>query len=242
MSTLPLPPKKKILLVEDDPGIADVLVLHLSDEGYDVTLAKDGLEGLRQLQARQWDALVLDLMLPGVDGLEICRLARSNSHYTPIIIISAKASEVHRILGLEVGADDYLSKPFSILEFIARVRALLRRVDALKQSKPSSEGMKLDAGDLSIDPLSRQAWLNGQALDLPPREFDLLMFFVKHPGQVFSRIDLLNKVWGYQHDGYEHTVNTHINRLRTKIERQPSRPERLVTVWGVGYKLNMSTP
>lgn len=235
-----MPPKKKILLVEDDPGIADVLALHLSDEGYDVTLASDGIQGMQFLGTSQWDALVLDLMLPGVDGLEICRQARSAHHYTPIIIISAKASEVHRILGLEVGADDYLAKPFSVLEFIARVRALLRRVDAFKQSKPTTDSMKLQVGDLSVDPLSRQAWLDGQALDLPPREFDLLMFFAKHPGQVFSRIDLLNKVWGYQHDGYEHTVNTHINRLRTKIERVPSRPERIVTVWGVGYKLNTS--
>lgn len=226
------------MLVEDDPGIADVLALHLSDEGYDVTLASDGIQGMHLLDTGQWDALVLDLMLPGVDGLEICRQARSANHYTPIIIIRAKASEVHRILGLEVGADDYLSKPFSVLEFIARVRALLRRVDAFKQSKPNTDSMRLQVGDLSVDPLSRQAWLDGQALDLPPREFDLLMFFAKHPGQVFSRIDLLNKVWGYQHDGYEHTVNTHINRLRTKIERIPSRPERIVTVWGVGYKLN----
>ena len=241
LSMIPLPPKKRILLVEDDPGIADVLVLHLSDEGYDVTLAADGTTGSRFLETGQWDALVLDLMLPGVDGLEICRQARASSHYTPIIIISAKASEVHRILGLEVGADDYLPKPFSVLEFIARVRALLRRVDALKQTPQTADSLKLQAGALRLDPLSRQAWLDGQALELPPREFDLLMFFVQHPGQVFSRIDLLNRVWGYQHDGYEHTVNTHINRLRTKIESNPSRPERIVTVWGVGYKLNTST-
>lgn len=235
--------RKRILLIEDDPGIADVLLLHLDDEGYDVRLARDGLHGAQLLDKEgPWDALVLDLMLPGVDGLEICRRARASSHYTPIIIISAKASEIHRILGLEVGADDYLPKPFSVLELIARIRALLRRVDAIRQLDPTSDKLKMQAGALKLDALSRQAWLHEQALDLPPREFDLLMFFVQHPGQVFSRLELLNRVWGYGHDGYEHTVNTHINRLRTKIERNPSRPQRIVTVWGVGYKLNAEAP
>jgi DNA-binding response OmpR family regulator len=179
--------------------------------------------------------LILDLMLPGVDGLEICRRARAMTRYTPIIITSARSSEMHRILGLELGADDYLAKPFSMMELVARVKALLRRVDAMARN------LKMDAGSLSsaglfIDPLTREASLEGRLLDLTPREFDLLYFFARQPGKVFSRLDLLNSVWGYNHEGYEHTVNTHINRLRAKIEADPAQPLRILTVWGRGYK------
>ena len=157
------------------------------------------------------------------------------ARYTPIIITSARSSEVHRILGLELGADDYLAKPFSMLELVARVRALLRRSDAVERNA------RIDAGSLavhgvSIDPISRTVDVDERRLDLTPREFDLLHFFVRHPDKVFSRMDLLNQVWGYQHEGYEHTVNTHINRLRTKIESDPSNPQRILTVWGRGYK------
>jgi DNA-binding response OmpR family regulator len=179
--------------------------------------------------------LILDLMLPGVDGLEICRRARAMTRYTPIIITSARSSEMHRILGLELGADDYLAKPFSMMELVARVKALLRRVDAMARN------LKMDAGSLSsaglfIDPLTREASLEGRLLDLTPREFDLLYFFARQPGKVFSRLELLNSVWGYNHEGYEHTVNTHINRLRAKIEADPAQPLRILTVWGRGYK------
>lgn len=226
---------RRILIVEDDAPIADLLSLHLRDEGLEVTHCARGDDGIRELERGGWDALILDLMLPGVDGLEICRRARAMTCYTPIIIISARASETHRILGLELGADDYLSKPFSVLELVARVRALLRRVDALALNA------KLDAGSLvidrlSIDPLAREATLDGAMLDLTPREFDLLYFFARHPGKVYSRMDLLNAVWGYQHEGYEHTVNTHINRLRAKVEADPANPQRILTVWGRGYK------
>jgi DNA-binding response OmpR family regulator len=174
-------------------------------------------------------------MLPGIDGLEICKRARAMARYTPIIITSARSSEVHRILGLELGADDYLAKPFSMLELVARVRALLRRSDALERNA------RIDAGSLAlhgvaIDPVARTAEVDGRRLDLTPREFDLLHFFARHPDKVFSRMDLLNQVWGYQHEGYEHTVNTHINRLRVKIEADPSDPQRILTVWGKGYK------
>lgn len=226
---------KKILIVEDDGDIAELLALHLRDEGFDITQASDGNQGVALLEKGDWDALILDLMLPGVDGLEICRRARNRAHYTPIIIISARASEVHRVLGLELGADDYLAKPFSMLELVARVKALFRRQEAMIRN------MKIDAGTLSftgltIDPLAREVWLDQKAVELTPREFDLLYFFARHPGKVFSRLSLLNQVWGYQHEGYEHTVNTHINRLRLKIERNPAEPERLLTVWGMGYK------
>lgn len=226
---------RRVLLVEDDKHIADLLTLHLRDEGLEVVHCADGDGGLQQLERGDWDVLVLDLMLPGVDGLEICRRARSMQRYTPTIIISARTGEVHRILGLEIGADDYLSKPFSVLELVARVRALLRRVDALTRSARQNAGSLLIDG-LSIDPLARDARLDGTRLDLTPREFDLLFFFAQQPGKVYSRQDLLDAVWGYQHEGYEHTVNTHINRLRAKIEADPANPGRILTVWGRGYK------
>lgn len=227
---------KRILIVEDDTHIAELMGMHLRDEGYAVERAADGDAGAQLLERGQWDALVLDLMLPGVDGLEICRRARSMARYTPIIITSARSSEVHRILGLELGADDYLAKPFSVLELVARVKALLRRTDALaRNARLDSGSVELDG--LQIDPIAREVLLDGSAIELTPREFDLLHFFVRHPGKVCSRLDLLNQVWGYRHDGYEHTVNTHINRLRIKIEADPAKPRRILTVWGRGYKL-----
>ncbi len=227
---------KRILIVEDDEHIAELLRMHLSDEGFDVEHVADGRLGLAAVERGGWHALVLDLMLPGVDGLEICRRARAMAYYVPIIITSARSSEVHRILGLELGADDYLAKPFSVMELVARVRALLRRSEALARNARLEAGV-LALGGLSIDPIAREARVDGQAVELTPREFDLLYFFARQPGKVFSRLDLLNQVWGYQHDGYEHTVNTHINRLRTKIEKNPADPQRILTVWGRGYKL-----
>jgi two-component system, OmpR family, response regulator len=231
---------KRILIVEDDVDIANVLSLHLRDERYEVVHSADGNEGLRLLEQGGWDALILDLMLPGVDGLEICRRARAMTRYTPIIITSARSSEVHRILGLELGADDYLAKPFSVLELVARVKALLRRVEAMAKDSRIDAGILQTAG-LTVDPLTREASVDGRHIELTPREFDLLYFFAQHPGKVFSRMDLLNAVWGYQHEGYEHTVNTHINRLRAKIEADPAQPARILTVWGRGYKLAVSS-
>ena len=230
---------KRVLIVEDDLHIAELLRMHLRDEGYVVEHAADGHAGLRELERSHWDALVLDLMLPGIDGLEICRRARAMARYTPIIIISARSSEVHRILGLELGADDYLAKPFSVLELVARVKALLRRTDALARNARMDSG-SLSIGDLDIEPLAREVRVDGKLIELTPRVFDLLYFFARSPGKVFSRLDLLNHVWGYQHDGYEHTVNTHINRLRIKIEIDPAQPRRILTVWGHGYKLSTS--
>lgn len=226
---------KRVLLVEDDTNIADLLTMHLRDERLEVMHCATGDDGLRALEQGEWDALVLDIMLPGVDGLEICRRARAMPRYTPIIIISARASEMHRVVGLELGADDYLAKPFSVLELVARVKALMRRSDALARNA------RMDAGSLSmaglfIDPIARTASLDNRLLDLTPREFDLLYFFARQPDKVFSRIDLLNAVCGYRHEGYEHTVNTHINRLRAKIEADPAQPRRILTVWGHGYK------
>ncbi|MGF6093989.1 response regulator transcription factor [Pseudomonas sp. 18175] len=232
---------KRVLVVEDDAHIADLICLHLRDEHFEVVHSADGSEGLRLLEQGGWDALILDLMLPGVDGLEICRHARAMARYTPIIITSARSSEMHRILGLELGADDYLAKPFSMPELVARVKALLRRVDAMARNLKMDAG-SLDLGQLFINPLTRDVTLRGQRLDLTPREFDLLYFFARQPGKVFSRIDLLNAVWGYSHEGYEHTVNTHINRLRAKVETDPANPARILTVWGRGYKFAERSP
>ncbi len=231
------PSCKRVLIVEDDAPIAELLRLHLQDEGYAVEHAADGHAGLDAIERGAWDAIVLDLMLPGIDGLEICRRARAMTRYTPIIITSARASEVHRILGLELGADDYLAKPFSVLELVARVRALLRRSDALARNARMASSC-LVVGPLEVDPVAREARIAQRPIELTPREFDLLYFFARHPGQVFSRLELLNQVWGYQHDGYEHTVNTHINRLRSKIETDSTSPRHILTVWGRGYKLS----
>ncbi len=232
--------QRRILIVEDDGHIADLMRMHLGDDGYVVEHAADGTTGAAMMERGTWDALVLDLMLPGIDGLEICRRARAMARYIPIIITSARSSELHRILGLELGADDYLAKPFSVLELVARVRALLRRSDALARNARLDAGA-FEAEGLTIDPMARELHVEGRPVELTPREFDLLYFFACHPGKVFTRMDLLNQVWGYQHEGYEHTVNTHINRLRLKIEIDPANPCRILTVWGRGYKFGSAS-
>jgi len=232
-------PAKHILVVEDDSDIAELLRLNLADEGYGVEVATNGESALARLPARPWDAVILDLMLPGMDGMEVCRRIRALPRYTPIIIVSAKSAETERILGLEQGADDYITKPFSLLEVKARVKALFRRAEAMDQAARQNSG-PLQRGNLRIDPITRTVVLAGKPVNLAAREFDLLFFFVRHPGQVFSRLDLLREVWGYSHEGYEHTVNTHINRLRGKIETDPSRPGYILTVWGVGYRFAVS--
>ncbi|MDK9355867.1 response regulator transcription factor [Lelliottia sp. V106_10] len=224
---------KQILLVEDDSDIASLLRLNLEDEGYAITHEADGARALERIDQAHWDAVILDLMLPNVDGLEICRRIRQLTRYLPIIIISARSSETDRITGLETGADDYLAKPFSVQELIARIKALFRRQQAMGQAQTNDT---ISAHGLTLDPLSRNVRLHGKDVDLTPREFELLWFFARHPGEVFSRLALLEQVWGYQHEGYEHTVNTHINRLRIKIEKDAAEPEIIRTVWGKGYK------
>jgi len=175
-------------------------------------------------------------MLPGVDGIEICRRLRSRPVYTPILMLTSKSSELDRVLGLEMGADDYVTKPFSIRELTARVKALFRRVDELKKGNQAKIPEVIHAKDLTIDLPRRKVTLKDNAIDLTAKEFDLLAYFAKHPGRVYTRAQLLDDVWGYGHDGYEHTVNSHINRLRTKIEENPAKPQFILTVWGVGYK------
>jgi DNA-binding response OmpR family regulator len=195
---------------------------------------------MRLATSSNWDLIILDLRLPGPDGLEICRAIRRDRPYQPVLMLTSKSSELDRVLGLETGADDYLTKPFSVLELVARVRALFRRIEnvrLLPQTKRANSPT-ITIGRLSIDPARREVTLGDRQIDLTAREFDLLAFFARHPGRVFRRADLLDNVWGYGHEGYEHTVNSHINRLRAKIEKDPSKPEMIVTVWGVGYKFS----
>jgi DNA-binding response OmpR family regulator len=231
---------RRLLVIEDDPDIAEVLRVNLQDEGFFVDSAADGNAGLTRIETESFDLIVLDLMLPGVDGLEICRRVRARPDYTPIVITSARSTEAHRVLGLELGADDYLTKPYSILELAARIRALFRRIDRLETPPTAPHRPMMRVGDLCVDVAAREVSASGHPVMLTPREFDLLLFFVQHPNRVFSRLELLNQVWGYGHDGYEHTVNSHINRLRSKIEPDPSNPSSIVTVWGIGYKFVQS--
>ena len=227
---------KKVLVIEDDKSLADLLEIHLKDLNCDVTNILDGAEGLETATKDSFDLIVLDIMLPKVDGLEICKAVRRKDIYTPILMLTSKSEETDKVLGLEVGADDYLTKPFSIREFIARAKAILRRIDAIQ--KEIGNGKDISVSELNIEASKRRVTLRGERIDLTPKEFDLLLFLASHPGKTYTREQLLNLLWGYQYDGYEHTVNSHINRLRSKIEPDLSNPKYIITSWGVGYRFN----
>lgn len=227
----------RILVIEDEIDIAELIELHLLDRGYQVELAHEGTHALDRARDDAWDLIILDIRLPGLDGLDICREVRAVRPYVPILMLTSKSTELDRVVGLEMGADDYVTKPFSVLELMARVKALLRRARQTAPEQTASDD-PLRIGDLTIDPVGRTASVQDQSVELTAREFDLLLHFSRHPGRVYRRSELLDSVWGYGHDGYEHTVNSHINRLRAKIERNSDKPEYIVTVWGVGYKLD----
>ncbi len=227
--------ERRILVIEDDADLRSLISIHLRDLG-SIEHATDGNEGLEKATATEWDLVILDLGLPLLDGTEICKRIRLQSAYTPILMLTARSSELDRIVGLEIGADDYLTKPFNVLELVARVKAIFRRIEAL-QAPPAHQN-EIRAGGLRIDQERREVRLDGELLHLTAKEFDLLCQFAQHPGRVYTRADLLDLVWGYSHSGYEHTVNSHINRLRSKIESDPSHPDYIVTVWGVGYKFH----
>lgn len=226
---------RRVLVVEDDPDIGRLVSIQLAELGWESKLIPDGVSGLAEAEAGRYDLLVLDLMLPRMDGLEICRRLRMANRYTPILMLTAKSSELDRVLGLELGADDYLTKPFSVLELGARMKAIVRRVD-LAVAPPEVPDELIEVGRLRLDLIRREAHVDGQSVDLTAKEFELLAHFARSPGRVFTRTQLLDQVWGYSHSGYEHTVNSHINRLRNKIERDPTTPDFIQTVWGVGYK------
>jgi DNA-binding response OmpR family regulator len=227
---------RNVLVIEDQKDIAHLVRLHLSDLPCKVELAFDGHSGLAAAEKKPFDLVVLDLMLPGMDGLEVCRQLRSRPVYTPIMMLTAKAAEFDRVLGLEMGADDYLTKPFSIRELVARVKALFRRVEHL-QNAPAAPPETIRHGELNVDVAKRDVRVGDTAVSLTSKEFDLLLHFLRNPGRVYTRLQLLDAVWGYGYDGYEHNVNCHINRLRAKVERDQARPQIILTVRGVGYKL-----
>jgi DNA-binding response OmpR family regulator len=228
---------RRILVAEDQADIRELLVMNLQQAGYAVRAVHDGPAALAAEQAQPSDLLVLDLMMPGLDGLEVCKALRAREHDTPILMLTARSTELDRVLGLELGADDYLTKPFSMAELLARVKALLRRAEVREAARGASAAERpLERGELQIWPARRTVSVRGAPVELTALEFELLLFFASHPGRVYSRSQLLDAVWGYSHDGYEHTVTTHINRLRAKLERDPMRPEWVLTVRGAGYK------
>jgi DNA-binding response OmpR family regulator len=225
-----------LLLVEDDDAIAVALRLHLEDAGYRLHREADGRQAMAAIDRQRWDLVLLDLMLPGADGWEVCRHLRARHADVPVIMLSARSAEAHRVLGLELGADDYVAKPFSMLELVARIRALLRRIEQMRSAAASRQDFCF--GPFRLDTVRRELLRDGTVVPLTLREFDLLHFLLKNPGRPFSRAELLQRVWGDGFDGYEHTVNSHINRLRSRIEDDPRDPRRVVTVWGVGYRFD----
>jgi len=229
---------RRVLVIEDDPDIGRLVTLQLAELGCECRLVDDGVTGLAEAQEGRYDLIILDLMLPRLDGLQICRRLRAAERHTPILMLTAKSSELDRVLGLELGADDYLTKPFSMLELAARVKGVFRlaEVVAATLAQEAPQAQLIEQGALRIDLQRHEVRLQGQPLELTAKEFELLAHFARAPGRVFTRAQLLDQVWGYHHSGYEHTVNSHINRLRSKIERDPGNPEFIQTVWGVGYR------
>ncbi len=230
---------QRVLIVEDNPDIGALLRLHAGEGGHEVQVECDGSRGLMLAQARPWDLVVLDWILPGTDGVTICRRLREQGRSLPILLLTARSAEADRILGLDAGADDYVAKPFSVQELKARMRAQLRRAAAMRADPgPAIDEAPLQLGELCIDLVGRTVRLGDAAILLTVREFDLLAHFAKYPGRVFTRSQLLSAVWGSGFDGYEHTVNSHINRLRAKLEAGAAATSCIVTVWGAGYRLD----
>jgi len=228
----------RIMIVEDDQTLLGVLKYNLAKDGYGVVTAIDGAQALEVARSEKPELIVLDIMLPKLDGFEVCRILRREMT-VPILMLTAKTEEIDKVVGLELGADDYMTKPFSMREFLARIRAMLRRTEMMKQEIASSKEVKpsvVKVGSLEIDPVRHQVSLSGSLLDLSPKEFDLLAFLASNQARVFSRDYLLEKVWGYDYAGDTRTVDVHIRWLRQKIEVDPAHPRHLLTVRGVGYK------
>ncbi len=225
-----------LLVVDDEPQILEVLKLYLSREGYRVHTASDGEAALATFESYAPDLVVLDLMLPKIDGLEVFKRMRAK-RIVPIIMLTAKGDELDRVLGLELGADDYIVKPFSPREVVARVKNILRRASPPEDLVDTA----ITCGDLRVDPRTRLVEIGSRRIDLTNKEFDLLYFLAKNPGQVFTRAQLLDKVWGYEFFGDASTVTVHVRRLREKIEPNPAEPRYLATVWGIGYKFEKET-
>ncbi|PHS15948.1 MAG: DNA-binding response regulator [Kangiella sp.] len=229
----------KVLIVEDDLDIADLIAINLNDAGISSHHISDGALAEQQISLGNYSLIILDIMLPNKNGLDICKSVREVNPEQAILMLTAKSSEIDQIVGLELGADDYITKPFSVASLVARVRSQLRRVELLQSRKKNKgENEITRIGKLTIDDTNHTVSINSNLIELTSTEFDLILFFGKHPDQVFSRANLLDKVWGYDHLGYEHTVNSHINRLRKKLEHFDKNNSIIQTVWGVGYKLS----
>ena len=229
---------KNVLIIEDDPNIVELLEIHLSDLGCLLSTASTGTQGLEMALEGKQNLIILDVMLPGMEGTEVLRQMRMNKINTPVLMLTAKSEEIDKVLGLELGADDYLTKPFSIREFIARVKAIFRRSELSVQRAQEPAAKVLRFGELCIDAEKHKVTIADKRVDLSPKEFELLNLLASHPGKSYDRSRLLNLVWGYDFDGFEHTVNSHINRLRSKIEPNVSKPTYILTTWGVGYRFN----
>ena len=242
---------KRILVIEDDQDIAQLLLMHFGDIYSDVVVVYDGISGVNRALDQSWDAILLDIRLPGMDGLEICKQLRQQKVITPILMLTSKSSELDQVLGFEMGADDYVTKPFRLFALAARVKALLRRsqsqsiinakgssTEAASEQQQNTLSEIIQHGQLTLDINKRKVLLAGQKIELTEREFKLLVHFARSPGRVFSRMELLDSVWGVSHQGYEHTVNSHINRLRSKLSTVLEGKHCIETVWGAGYKLS----
>ncbi len=228
---------KKLLVIEDDRELIDLLTMHLTTEGFQVDAAADGEAGLRAFQSGQYGMVILDWMLPSISGIDVLREIRAGDSRTPVLMLTARGEEADKVLGLELGCDDYLTKPFSIRELTARIKVLHRRIERAEELARISSGDRiLDLGPLKIDHGKRKVQVGGEPVQLTVKEYDLLYTLAARPGRTFSRRQLLDIVWDQDSDVYEHTVNSHVNRLRNKVEDNPNRPRLILTVWGIGYR------
>lgn len=227
---------KEVLIIEDDVDIADLIAIHLRDLDCNISLTVNGRDGYERAKEKMYDLIVLDIMLPEMDGLEICRRLRKEKNTSPIVMLTSKSEEMDKIIGLEYGADLYATKPFNIIEFKAMLKALFRRIDISRSETNAGQCEMIIAGNLTINITKRSVFINEQRIELTPKEFDLLALLAAHPGHSYSRDQLLSLVWGYEYHAYEHTVNSHINRLRAKIEPDIANPKFVLTSWGVGYR------
>jgi len=229
-------PAISLLVVEDDENISTALAEYFSRAGYSVTTASDGVAGVEAAVNSRPDVVVLDLMLPKMDGLSVCKEIRQKNPLMPIIMLTAKDDVVDKVLGLEMGADDYITKPFSLREVEARIKSVLRRARAAAAASDGRDESPIVRGQLRVDPVRREVTIADKHVDLTPKEFDLLRLFAANPGRVFPRKYLLEKIWDYSYEGYDRTIDSHINRLRAKVEENPENPQLVLTVWGIGYK------
>ncbi|ACF14692.1 two component transcriptional regulator, winged helix family [Chloroherpeton thalassium ATCC 35110] len=230
--------QKKVLIIEDDFDIANLVKINLSDIGCDCDIAGDGLSGIEYALSNNYDVIILDMMLPKLDGLEVCQRLRKNHILVPILMLTSRSEEDDKVTSLNAGADDYITKPFSIRELTARVIAHIRRYRPEKEPSFINSKKTFLFDGLCLDTENHKVTLASKEIEITAKEFDLLSLFMKNPGRTYSRTELLDLVWGASYSGYEHTVNSHINRLRMKIEENPAKPKYILTVWGVGYKFN----